>query len=719
MKNLSKLLVSLIGAFSIANASAADIVNLLTSETGMQRVTYEHLRDNGADLIGIKHRNFSLTQNGEPVAIYVKGQDQAAGASNQFGPGAYIEFYAEQNQSFYTDKTAYTLGIGSRSARTRIPKVRTAFNEAAVSATVYEHTQVIEENNLFDSLAPSFKDPWHYGFSVGHPALPTQPYPFELENVANGSGLADVAVEMYGLLDYSFAGNDHHYELLINDVKIGEEQFDGVTIAGIEATDVAIQDGQNTIEYNYLPIAEAALDRVTLNRMIMTYSRNTVAVDGVLAGRFDTPQAIVSNLGTTTAKVYRKNDDGSIERIIGTKQVGDDTGFATGGVIADYMIVSDADGFKTPEVAAIMDQQDISTGPAEYLIIAHHSLMGDALDDLVQIRSLDYSVKVVDVRQIYAQYGEGVLSSDAIQAYVNHAVANMQTRYVVLVGSDTYDYRNYVFDAVSMVPTKYVTTPGGDVTVHHAPSDSAYGDVNYDGVPDIAVGRISARSEAEFAAVVEKIRDYRVREEYAGGVLVGADKEDVGNGLSFVADAEAMIAAMPVEWASTVTSDYRAFPDIDGAQVAHDKLQTAINAGVSVVSYVGHSSRHNWSNATPNLLVSSEIASFTNFDKPHVAIQWGCWNTYFVNPEGNSMADQFLLAGEMGAVAVLGATTLTTSAEERAYGILLNGYLYDQGRTIGDAVLRAKQDLSQGPDSSPAIQYGYNIIGDPAMVISQ
>jgi hypothetical protein len=193
---------------------------------------------------------------------------------------------------------------------------------------------------------------------------------------------------------------------------------------------------------------------------------------------------------------------------------------------------------------------------------------------------------------------------------------------------------------------------------------------------------------------------------YAWAILVRADQEDIGNGVSFLADAEAMIAAMPAELANTVTTDYRAFPQIDGAQGAHDKLQVVVNAGVSVMSYVGHSSRHSWSNASQALLVSSEIACFTNIDKPHVAIQWGCWNTYFVNSACNLMADQFLLAGEMGAVAVLGATTLTTSLEERAYGILLNAHLYDQGVTIGKAVLRAKQDLSQGPDSSPAIQYG-------------
>lgn len=719
MKTFNKLLVSLIGAFSVASASAAEIVNLLTSETGMQRVTYEYLRDAGADLAGIKHRTFGLTRNDSaktPVEIYIKGQDKQFGKTNTFGPGAYIDFYAQQNDSLYTDQIAYTLTIGDRAKVLRMNKVKPRFNKRAAISSVYQHTQIVEENNVYDSLAPSFKDPWHYGFTIS--ARATSPYNFTLDNVANGSNTASVEVEMFGLLDYAFEGNDHHYEVLINDVKIAEEQFDGVQISTVNADSVAINDGLNTIEYNYLPLAVAAFDRVTLNQVTLNYPRNTVAKDGRLSGYFDSRQAVVTNLGSEKAKVYRKLDNGQVERVLGTVKVNGGTGFSTNGEAGDYMIVSEQNGFHTPEVAAIADQQNIRSGPAEYLVIAHHSLMGDALNELAQIRQQNYTVKVVDVRQVYSQFGEGVLSADAIQAYVKHAVANMRTRFVVLVGSDTYDYDNYKFDAISMVPTKYVTTPGGEVTVHHAPSDAAYADVDSDGVQDVAIGRISARTEAELAAVVEKIKDYRAREGYAGRVLVAADKEDVGNGVSFTEDAKAMIAAMPREWGGSVRDDFRAFPDVDGAAEAHAKLLTAINAGVSVVSYVGHSSPQSWSYATPPLLLSSQIASFQNIDKPHVAVQWGCWNTYFVDPRGNSMADQFLLAGEMGAVAVLGASTLTTSSEERAYGELLNRHLFDEGKTIGEAVLQAKQDLSRTSGNSLAIQYGYNVIGDPAVVIN-
>ena len=114
--------------------------------------------------------------------------------------------------------------------------------------------------------------------------------------------------------------------------------------------------------------------------------------------------------------------------------------------------------------------------------------MGDELDELVTIRSEDYLVKVVDVNQVYAQFGNHNFGPQGIEAYIKFAVANMSTRFVVLVGNDSYDYQNFLFDSVSLMPTKYVDTLIGGLLVSQTASDASYGDVNDDGVPDVAIG---------------------------------------------------------------------------------------------------------------------------------------------------------------------------------------------------------------------------------------
>jgi hypothetical protein len=366
----------------------------------------------------------------------------------------------------------------------------------------------------------------------------------------------------------------------------------------------------------------------------------------------------------------------------------------------------------------IPDESDISSGSAEYLIISHAAFFGQELDQLVQLRQANYSVKVVDVAQIYSQFGSHVPSAAAIKNYINYAAANLGTRFVVLVGSDSYDYKNYVSASISYVPTLYVQTPGGLLTISQTPSDASYGDLDEDGVPDIPIGRLSVRTRGELANVVEKIRDYQARLDYAGDVLVAADKEDIGNGISFADDLLDMIEAIPQEWSDEISGNYLALPDEDGDQQAHDKIINAINSGVLVTAYIGHSSQQQWSRATPALFKASEVAELNNIDKPTLVTQWGCWNTYFVDPSGNSMADKFLVGGLNGAVTVLGASTLTTSSGERALGIELNKRMFNPGMTIGEAVIAAKQAVFINNPNASDILLGWQILGDPALEIN-
>jgi len=718
MMNFKKMVLSSISAFAmlgvITQASAAtELVNLVTAQAGMHRISYQELVDNGVDLNGVNHRRFGLSLNGEPVAMHTKGRDDQR---SLFGPGGYIEFYAESSNSLYTDSQAYTLNLLTRAER-RLRKTfrvsRAKLDRTAPMSTEYQHTQVVEQNNFYDTIAPSNTDPYHYGQTISlQPNTPV--YEFELDNVT-GDAKATVAVEMYGLLDFAIAGNDHDYAALINGIEVGNQQFDGATIDTLVADNVTVKNGRNTVQYKYRPVAGVAFDRIALNRVIVSYPRASEAQNGYLHGEFDAPQVRVTGVGNTVANVYRKNGD-EITRMPGAKKDGDATAFNTGGVAGEYIVVAD-NAFKSVDVTLIADEEDITTGDAEYLIIAHQSLMGDTLNELVQIRQAEYSVKVVDINQVFAQFGNHLPDADAIHDYVKHAVANMSTKMVLIVGSDSYDYKNYKTTAVSLVPTKYVTTPAGVVTVTQTPSDAAFGDTTGDGIPDIPVGRISARNTLELSNVIEKIRDYAAREGYVGRVLIAADKNDNGTGISFQEDAEDLIAAMPDEWAGSIRNDYRAYPDVDGAQQAKDKLKAAVDAGVSVLSYIGHSSQQSWSYATPPLLTASEVSNFSNLDKPTVVTQWGCWNTYFVDPNGNSMADQFLLASKTGAVVVLGASTLTSSTEERALGVELSKRLYTRGMTIGDALIQAKQALANDVDA-PAIQLGYQIIGDPAVRVA-
>ena len=82
------------------------------------------------------------------------------------------------------------------------------------------------------------------------------------------------------------------------------------------------------------------------------------------------------------------------------------------------------------------------------------------------------------------------------------------------------------------------------------------------------------------------------------------------------------------------------------------------------------------------------------------------------------MADRFLVGGANGAVTVLGASTLTTAEGERALGIELNKRMYLKGKTIGEAVIEAKQAMALTNPGASDILLGWQILGDPALVVN-
>jgi hypothetical protein len=266
-------------------------------------------------------------------------------------------------------------------------------------------------------------------------------------------------------------------------------------------------------------------------------------------------------------------------------------------------------------------------------------------------------VKVVDVEDIYAQFGHAVRGAQPIRDYIAYAHANLGTRMVLLVGGDSYDYLDHLGKgAISFVPTPYTQTD------------------------DI--------------------------------VRFAADEHDANQGYSFSADSDNLIDAIPRDW-----SVARAYMDERGLSGARDTLMGAINGGVALTSFFGHSSYGVWS--FNHLLTSTDVAGLENFGRPTVVTQWGCWNTYYVLPSENTMGHEFLLNGDRGAVAVLGASTLTEARAEREMSTVLFGYLLSPGMTIGDAVLQAKRDYAALKPDQLDVILGLSLLGDPALTIGQ
>ena len=265
---------------------------------------------------------------------------------------------------------------------------------------------------------------------------------------------------------------------------------------------------------------------------------------------------------------------------------------------------------------------DLLGGRADYLVVAHPDFL-DGVQPLVDLHESEgMSVKVVDVTDVYNAYSGGTVDPEAIRAYIRDAVRTMGVRFVLLVGGDTYDYFNYLGSgSISFIPTLYART--GDL-VSFAPVDSLFGDIDGDGVQDVAVGRLPVRTDEELANVVTKTLEYAGKR-YSKTAVFAADANDPNAPVAFTTSSEAFIGKLGAGWDVT-----RAYVEGMGVSTARARLMDAIDQGAALTDFIGHSGLTVWTFS--GLFNSRDVAALTNAGRPTVVTQWGCWNTYHVEP---------------------------------------------------------------------------------------
>ena len=311
----------------------------------------------------------------------------------------------------------------------------------------------------------------------------------------------------------------------------------------------------------------------------------------------------------------------------------------------------------------------------------------------------------MDVADVYAAFSDGVFDPAAIRDYVAYAAREMGTRFVLLVGADTFDYQdNLGLGSVSFIPSLYVAT--GPI-VRFAPADPLFADVDGDRVPDLADRPPAGAHPRRARAVIDKILLYEGKG-YGSTALFVADAPDAASGFSFSQAARAILRGCPGGWsAQRAYVDSRARrgrtalfrPDRGGAP---DLVRRPLGAHpVDLLRAVRRPGR----------------PALTNDGEPTVMVQWGCWNTYHVEPRFNTLGHRFLLAEHQGAAAVLGSATLleTSSADallrppDAAPGA--PGDHPRRRRHPRQAVPGATQ-----PGHTDAI-LGWTLLGDPALTV--
>ncbi len=251
----------------------------------------------------------------------------------------------------------------------------------------------------------------------------------------------------------------------------------------------------------------------------------------------------------------------------------------------------------------------------------------------------------------------------------------------------------------------------------HVPLDGAYADVSNpaDDVPDIQLARLPVRTEVELDQLLTKRATYLNRS-YASKTLFVAD---IVGAYDFKGEADfaqsVYFNGNPWSNSTVYLDDLRqTYSNNQANQVARDMIESEINSGVSFISYYGHSSTDRWSTEA-SMLTASQIDQVFTGNKPAIVTQWGCWNTYYVDPAANTMAHELLLRNN-GAVSVAGAASQTSGSVENTFSLYFNNHV-SSGKTIGEAVLASKQNLAFSRPGNRDINLAWLLLGFPELTI--
>ena len=380
---------------------------------------------------------------------------------------------------------------------------------------------------------------------------------------------------------------------------------------------------------------------------------------------------------------------------------------------------------------------------ADYLVISHASLMA-GIQPLVDYHENNgLKVSLVDIEDIYHEFGEGHSTPRAIQLYIRYKMESGQKsapRFVLLVGDagwNIFDDEDLVSDSGSArlvpgiqnrKPRKSASLaeeqvrqrnliPTMQVRAHNDFAASDNGLVvldEEDWRPGLAIGRLPVADLSELHDIVGKILAYNKDSEpgpWRRRFAVVSDSTP-----EFQKYSELLATSLGHQGLDA----HRVYPELKGSEGNAEKQASVIEAfdtGQLVVHFLGHGGRFVWRTGPPDyrhgkdLFSVADLPRLTPNRKLPLVLSMTCSSGPFDHPTAESMAEALLRFPDRGAMAVLAASWRVPASFQFSDQIMTA--LIEERMSIGEAVLHAKL-----AESRRYLVESYNLLGDPAMHLS-
>jgi hypothetical protein len=668
---------------------------------GWYRVTQADLAGAGFD-VRVDPRTLRLVVDGLEQAITVTGAQDG-----RFDAADAVEFYGAAIDTPATDTHVYWLVGGGQPGRRMVISGAAGRGQTASAANFSFTAQQKERSIYFAALRNGHAENW-FGAFISEEASDLTLQVSNLDAAGDG---AEIEIALQGVTAVVGVDPDHTVAVLVNGREVGELRFDGQAI-GVQTFAIApgvLTEGDNTVTI----VARGGEADYSLVDIVRLRYPHTYHADGDLL-RFTAEGRSPVTVGGFTGRTIRVVDitdplspeelraavgaDGGLSAVTARPQ---GEGTRTLLAFTDATVATPA--FLRPNAVS---QWHAASQRADYVAVSHAAFAGAVAPLLARHAQQGLSTALVDIEDVYDEFSFGEKSPQALRDFVMRARASWATkpRFLLLVGDATIDPRDYAgFGDADFVPTKQV--PLESVALETA-SDDWFVDVDDDGLPDVAVGRLPVRTLDQAKGIVAKTIAYEAQAEapWMNEVLFVADDDEDATGHSFDTASRRLEALVPETYRS-----HELFSSQLDADALRQRLAAQVADGRLIVNYSGHGSTQLWG-VHGNLLGPDDVNGWRNARLPFV-VAMNCLNGLFQGIyDEESLAETLLRAPQGGAVAVWASSGITDTARQAVVAQELYRLIFQgNGATLGEVVAAAKR-VAAGD-----VRRSWIFFGDPAL----
>jgi len=360
----------------------------------------------------------------------------------------------------------------------------------------------------------------------------------------------------------------------------------------------------------------------------------------------------------------------------------------------------------------------VPSSGCEYLIITHRKF-SNAVQPIADYRRRDYSVKIVEIDDIYSDFSFGKYDPLAIKHFLYYTLNNWTAypTFIFVIGDATYDFRNNLgkSDPPNYIPmyesgTILSGNPGMPPNFIH---EGEY--VNFTGGESMVLGRLTARTQQEVRDYYDKLLTYETQNTegmWNKRIILAGDDEWSGsyrwewNSAAHCRYCEELIGHIPDSLYDLVKIYMVSYPPftfpcqkINSQKAFIVELSKGAFAGL----YYGHGNTHQL--ADEGLFFDTNIPSVKSGRRNFFFYFGSCTVGRFNDSDYECIAEQLVRVRE-GAIG--------TMAETGKCSAWLN-------KTIGDTLfaLLTRTDMTMGECFNIAKLGEYLLLGDPAVKLNR